>query len=167
MERIWGSAIDSGRGASSVDGTKTENEAMQKSASCSFCRQSSRDAGPLIEGPERGEFRRAYICGNCAELCTAILEKEKQKRAAAEPTESAAKPAKPVESIEDAVARWSRMIDLLLRKLTESERAVVRSLHGLGDGYGHTAEEVAEMLNMTPEAVQENETQAMNKLRSR
>ncbi|MFN6138784.1 MAG: ATP-dependent Clp protease ATP-binding subunit ClpX [Planctomycetota bacterium] len=42
---------------------------------CSFCRKSYRDVGPLVEGP--GEV---YICGECIELCSSMLEQEQRRR---------------------------------------------------------------------------------------
>jgi hypothetical protein len=49
--------------------------ADQRNASCSFCRKSYRDVGPLVEGPDE-----VYICLECAELCLAIVEQEKRRR---------------------------------------------------------------------------------------
>lgn len=48
-------------------------------ASCSFCRKSYRDVGPLVEGPDAGNGR-AYICGDCAELVLQILAEETRRR---------------------------------------------------------------------------------------
>lgn len=42
---------------------------------CSFCRKNYRDVGPLVEGP--GDV---YICGECIELCSSILEQEQKRR---------------------------------------------------------------------------------------
>ena len=42
---------------------------------CSFCRKSYRDVGPLVEGP--GEV---YICGECIELCSSMLQQEQRRR---------------------------------------------------------------------------------------
>jgi ATP-dependent Clp protease ATP-binding subunit ClpX len=47
----------------------------KRNASCSFCRKSYRDVGPLVEGP--GDV---YICGECIDLCQSILEQERQRR---------------------------------------------------------------------------------------
>ncbi|QVL31977.1 ATP-dependent Clp protease ATP-binding subunit ClpX [Telmatocola sphagniphila] len=44
-------------------------------AYCSFCRKSHRDVGPLVEGP--GDV---YICGECIELCSSIIDQEKRRR---------------------------------------------------------------------------------------
>jgi len=49
---------------------------MQHSnAKCSFCRKTSKDAGPLVEGADS-----VYICGECSELCQYIIEQEKRRR---------------------------------------------------------------------------------------
>ena len=47
----------------------------KKNASCSFCRKSYREVGPLVEGPDE-----VYICGECIELCQSILEQEHRRR---------------------------------------------------------------------------------------
>ena len=47
----------------------------KKNAFCSFCRKSYRDVGPLVEGP--GDV---YICGECIELCSSIIESENRRR---------------------------------------------------------------------------------------
>ena len=53
--------------------------AGKKNASCSFCRKSYREVGPLVEGPDD-----VYVCGDCIELCQSILEQERRRRG--EPT---------------------------------------------------------------------------------
>src|SRR3981081_158635 len=58
-----------------ISGTTRRGGTTKKNAFCSFCRKSYRDVGPLIEGP--GDV---YICGECIELCQAIIEKEKRRR---------------------------------------------------------------------------------------
>jgi ATP-dependent Clp protease ATP-binding subunit ClpX len=47
----------------------------KKNASCSFCRKSYREVGPLVEGPDD-----VYVCGDCIELCQSILEQERKRR---------------------------------------------------------------------------------------
>ncbi len=47
----------------------------KKNASCSFCRKSYRDVGPLVEGPSD-----VYICSECIELCQSILDQEQRRR---------------------------------------------------------------------------------------
>jgi len=47
----------------------------KKNAFCSFCRKSYRDVGPLVEGP--GDV---YICGECIDLCSSILDQERRRR---------------------------------------------------------------------------------------
>jgi ATP-dependent Clp protease ATP-binding subunit ClpX len=53
--------------------TNTSNRS--RNAYCSFCRKSHRDVGPLVEGP--GDV---YICGECIELCSSIIDQEKRRR---------------------------------------------------------------------------------------
>src|SRR5258707_2469630 len=53
----------------------TGNSGRNRNAYCSFCRKSHRDVGPLVEGP--GDV---YICGECIELCSSIIDQEKRRR---------------------------------------------------------------------------------------
>jgi ATP-dependent Clp protease ATP-binding subunit ClpX len=50
-------------------------ERHDRIASCSFCRKSYRDVGPLVEAP--GDVS---ICGECVELCQSIIDQEKRRR---------------------------------------------------------------------------------------
>ncbi|HJZ90295.1 MAG TPA: ATP-dependent Clp protease ATP-binding subunit ClpX [Gemmataceae bacterium] len=57
-------------------GRKPSNTSNRnRNAYCSFCRKSHRDVGPLVEGP--GDV---YICGECIDLCSSIIDQEKKRR---------------------------------------------------------------------------------------
>lgn len=47
---------------------------------CSFCGKSSRDVGPMVEGPSD-----VYICANCVDLAHNIIRQEKRKLSTAPP----------------------------------------------------------------------------------
>jgi ATP-dependent Clp protease ATP-binding subunit ClpX len=47
---------------------------------CSFCGKSSRDVGPMVEGPSD-----VYICANCVDLAHNIIRQEKRKMSAGQP----------------------------------------------------------------------------------
>ena len=47
---------------------------------CSFCGKSSRDVGPMVEGPSD-----VYICANCVDLAHNIIRQEKRKMSTAQP----------------------------------------------------------------------------------
>jgi ATP-dependent Clp protease ATP-binding subunit ClpX len=47
---------------------------------CSFCSKSSRDVGPMVEGPSD-----VYICANCVDLAHNIIRQEKRKLSSAQP----------------------------------------------------------------------------------
>src|SRR5947209_9486360 len=55
--------------------TRVQQMTSPCNADCSFCSKSYRDVGPLVEGP--GDV---YICGECVELCQAIIDQEKRRR---------------------------------------------------------------------------------------
>ena len=60
---------------SNNDTTDNTNEEQKKKAFCSFCHRSSREVGPLVEGPNY-----VFICGDCLDLCQSILTREKRRR---------------------------------------------------------------------------------------
>src|SRR5438045_9631649 len=47
---------------------------------CPFCGKSSRDVGPMVEGPSD-----VYICANCVDLAHNIIRQEKRKLSSAAP----------------------------------------------------------------------------------
>lgn len=47
---------------------------------CSFCGKSSREVGPMVEGPND-----VYICANCTELCQNIFKQERRRVHAGRP----------------------------------------------------------------------------------
>src|ERR1700722_17792649 len=47
---------------------------------CSFCSKSSRDVGPMVEGPSD-----VYICANCVDLAHNIIRQEKRKLTSTQP----------------------------------------------------------------------------------
>src|ERR1041384_1955617 len=47
---------------------------------CSFCGKSSRDVGPMVEGPSD-----VYICANCVDLAHNIIRQKKRKLSSAQP----------------------------------------------------------------------------------
>jgi ATP-dependent Clp protease ATP-binding subunit ClpX len=46
----------------------------RKVTTCSFCGKTSRDVGPMVEGPNT-----VYICSHCTELCQNIFRQEKRR----------------------------------------------------------------------------------------
>ena len=46
----------------------------RKVTTCSFCGKTSRDVGPMVEGP--GEV---YVCSNCVDLCQNIFRQERRR----------------------------------------------------------------------------------------
>jgi ATP-dependent Clp protease ATP-binding subunit ClpX len=47
---------------------------------CSFCGKTSREVGPMVEGPND-----VYICANCTDLCQNIFKQERRRVGAAAP----------------------------------------------------------------------------------
>lgn len=64
----------------SNDNGGRRSSTTKKNATCSFCRKSYRDVGPLVEGP--GDV---YICSECIELCQSILDQEQRRRGSTKP----------------------------------------------------------------------------------
>ena len=46
----------------------------RKVTTCSFCGKTSREVGPMVEGPSE-----VYICANCVDLCGNIFRQEKRR----------------------------------------------------------------------------------------
>ena len=47
---------------------------------CSFCGKTSREVGPMVEGPND-----IYICSNCTDLCQNIFRQEKRRMSSSTP----------------------------------------------------------------------------------
>src|SRR6266513_1553149 len=61
--------INPGNGANAAAGFR-----VRRVTTCSFCGKSSRDVGPMVEGPSD-----VYICANCVDLAHNIIRQEKRK----------------------------------------------------------------------------------------
>jgi ATP-dependent Clp protease ATP-binding subunit ClpX len=48
---------------------------------CSFCGKTSREVGPMVEGPNE-----IYVCSNCTDLCQNIFKQERRRISSASPT---------------------------------------------------------------------------------
>ncbi len=48
---------------------------------CSFCGKTSREVGPMVEGPSE-----IYVCSNCTDLCQNIFRQERRRISASQPT---------------------------------------------------------------------------------
>jgi DNA-directed RNA polymerase specialized sigma24 family protein len=122
---------------------------------CSFCLKGFRLVGPLIEGPDRNDLGKAYICRECAELCLSILETEKKRNELRRDEATTIQPDLPPLPPE---------MEEFLKPLTDEEREITKLRHGLADGCHYTFEEVGRMLKMTLDDVQEIATRAETKL---
>ncbi len=56
----------------------------RKVTTCSFCSKTSREVGPMVEGPHD-----IYICSNCTDLCQNIFRQERRRVSSARPLFSA------------------------------------------------------------------------------
>ncbi len=68
----------SGRGGGNGGGDA--NFRGRKVTTCSFCGKSSREVGPMVEGPNE-----VYICANCTDLCQNIFKQERRRVHASKP----------------------------------------------------------------------------------
>ncbi|MBL8876029.1 MAG: ATP-dependent Clp protease ATP-binding subunit ClpX [Phycisphaerae bacterium] len=55
-------------------GRDDSNFRGRKVTTCSFCGKTSRDVGPMVEGPSE-----VYICSHCTELCQNIFRQERRR----------------------------------------------------------------------------------------
>jgi len=68
----------SGGGSSGGGGSPPGGFRGRRVTTCSFCGKSSRDVGPMVEGPSD-----VYICANCVDLAHNIIRQEKRKLSSA------------------------------------------------------------------------------------
>ena len=61
---------DSPAGAS----TTTGDFKGRRVTTCSFCGKTSREVGPMVEGPNE-----VYVCSNCTDLCQNIFRQERKR----------------------------------------------------------------------------------------
>ncbi len=71
-----GGSIGGGSGGGSGDG----GFRGRKVTTCSFCGKTSREVGPMVEGPND-----IYICSNCTDLCQNIFRQERRRVTSARP----------------------------------------------------------------------------------
>jgi ATP-dependent Clp protease ATP-binding subunit ClpX len=72
-----GNGNNGGPGDGSGDGGGFKGRRV---TTCSFCGKSSREVGPMVEGPND-----VYICANCTELCQNIFKQERRRVDTAQP----------------------------------------------------------------------------------
>ena len=75
----------SGGGGNSGRGNGVEGDSGgfkgRRVTTCSFCGKSSREVGPMVEGPND-----VYICANCTDLCQNIFKQERRRVHAGKPS---------------------------------------------------------------------------------
>ncbi|MCZ6836869.1 MAG: ATP-dependent Clp protease ATP-binding subunit ClpX [Planctomycetota bacterium] len=73
-----------GSGSGSGGGGDDSGFRGRKVTTCSFCGKTSREVGPMVEGPND-----IYICSNCTDLCQNIFRQERRRVSSARPMFSA------------------------------------------------------------------------------
>ncbi|QDU33852.1 ATP-dependent Clp protease ATP-binding subunit ClpX [Poriferisphaera corsica] len=63
-----------GNNGNSSNGGGGDGFKGRRVTTCSFCGKSSREVGPMVEGPND-----VYICANCTELCQNIFKQERRR----------------------------------------------------------------------------------------
>tara|TARA_B100000959_G_scaffold286701_1_gene366615 strand:+ start:4774 stop:6195 length:1422 start_codon:yes stop_codon:yes gene_type:complete len=67
-------------GGSGSDGGDDGGFRGRKVTTCSFCGKTSREVGPMVEGPNE-----IYVCSNCTDLCQNIFKQERRRITSASP----------------------------------------------------------------------------------
>jgi ATP-dependent Clp protease ATP-binding subunit ClpX len=78
-----GNAGASGGGGSGGGGSGNGGDGGfrgRRITTCSFCGKSSREVGPMVEGPSE-----VYICSNCVDLCQNIFKQERRRVSSSRP----------------------------------------------------------------------------------
>jgi Sigma-70, region 4/ClpX C4-type zinc finger len=117
---------------------------------CCYCNSSLAKTVQWLEGPKFAGAPPAYICSDCAELCSAILRMQKQRLSGSvgEPDE------RPASDL------LRRKIEQVLAPLADIERQIIKLRNGLEDGYSYSADEISGRLNLSVEQVLEIEIRA-------
>lgn len=136
---------------------KTDGARDQSSRVCSFCKKSEPEVGRLIESPSFDGQTPAFICGDCVQLCSGMLEQAKQQ------VGSDVEPRAVVADAAEAI-RWQ--IDEAVKNLSDQEFRVIELRYGLADGYSYSHEEVGKLLQLAPERIAEIESGAVAKLKA-
>ncbi len=79
-EMTGGSGGGSGGGGSGGSGGGDGGFRGRRITTCSFCGKSSREVGPMVEGPSE-----VYICSNCVDLCQNIFKQERRRVSSSRP----------------------------------------------------------------------------------
>lgn len=79
-----GSGGSGGSGGGSGSGGGDGGFRGRKVTTCSFCGKTSREVGPMVEGPND-----IYICSHCTDLCQNIFRQERRRVSSARPLFSA------------------------------------------------------------------------------
>ncbi|HEX2837171.1 MAG TPA: ATP-dependent Clp protease ATP-binding subunit ClpX [Phycisphaerales bacterium] len=74
-----GTSGGTGSGPGGGNGGDSGNFRGRKVTTCSFCGKTSRDVGPMVEGPNT-----VYICSNCTDLCQNIFRQERRRVSSAQ-----------------------------------------------------------------------------------
>ena len=69
-----------GNGGSGSGGGDDGGFRGRRVTTCSFCGKTSREVGPMVEGPND-----IYICANCTDLCQNIFRQERRRVSTARP----------------------------------------------------------------------------------
>src|ERR1700709_575132 len=75
-----GNSTNSNAGGTAPGGGGGGGFRGRRVTTCSFCGKSSRDVGPMVEGPSD-----VYICANCVDLAHNIIRQEKRKMTSSAP----------------------------------------------------------------------------------
>ncbi len=79
-----GGSAGGGGGSGAAGGSGDGGFRGRKVTTCSFCSKTSREVGPMVEGPHD-----IYICSNCTDLCQNIFRQERRRVSTARPLFSA------------------------------------------------------------------------------
>jgi|TARA_B100000959_G_C14982057_1_gene623953 ATP-dependent Clp protease ATP-binding subunit ClpX len=80
-ENNGGGSFNDGPGGSGGSGGDDGGFGGRRVTTCSFCGKTSREVGPMVEGPNE-----IYVCSNCTDLCQNIFKQERRRVTASQPT---------------------------------------------------------------------------------
>ena len=117
---------------------------------CYFCGKSTNDVGPLVEGTAAGERFKVFICGNCVNTASDVINREKNKKKLS-PTVSIPTPRQIVEYMDQyIIGQVEAKRTLAVAVCNHYKRLFALTNKSVDDPFGHVQLEKSNVLLIGP-----------------